>query len=142
MDYRIIIILILLSSCKVKKEINKVQIKEEVKEVKSTNWVRKENVFSKVDGTAQIEFEGLQDFKIDWEGNISVKADRAVMATQTSRIDTIHRIDTVHLEHTIERVTEIKTKDVKKETRSNLLPYIILFILASATIYYFKKSKG
>lgn len=108
-------LIILLSSCKVKKEVTKTEIKEETKIQETTNWIRTENIFSKVDGSAQIEFDGLSEVVIDYRGNISMKGNNAKINTESSRVDSIFKTDTLYIDRTIETVKEVKIKELKKE---------------------------
>lgn len=93
----------------------KTEIKEETKIQETTNWIRTENIFSKVDGSAQIEFDGLSEVVIDYRGNISMKGNNAKINTESSRVDSIFKTDTLYIDRTIETVKEVKIKELKKE---------------------------
>lgn len=122
-----LILIIILFGCKSKKEVSKIEIKETIQVKESTNWTRAENMFSKIDGTAKIEFEGLSEVVIDYHGNISMKGNNATIATASSRTDTIFRSDTIYLYREVAQVNEVQSKELKKERTS--IPFWVYAVL-------------
>lgn len=137
MKYWFSFVFLVFVSCKAKKEISKVEIVEESKTYESTNWIRTENVFSKIDGSSHIEFEGISDVFVDFHGNIQVKGNNPKIATKISRIDSIFKTDTVFIEKQVEEIKEVKSKEIKKErTAIPFWVYAVLILLIAGFIAY------
>lgn len=127
----------ILFGCKTQKEVAKIEIKETIQVKESTNWTRTENMFSKIDGTAQIEFEGLSEVVIDYQGNISMKGNNATIATASSRTDTIYRSDTIYLAREVAQVNEVQSKEIKKErTAIPFWVYAVLFLIVTGFLIW------
>lgn len=129
-----LILIIILFGCKTKKEVAKIEIKETIQAKESANWIKTENMFSKIDGTAKIEFEGLSEVVIDYHGNISMKGNNATIATTSSRTDTIFRSDTIYMAREVAQVNEVKSKEIKKERTS--IPFWVYAVLFLAVAVF------